>query len=186
MRTKFTAVVVAGLFAATANANTFEGSLSNESVKVDVSLSQQTYFMDVGGMYHTDDGSYAYVGAHIEDIETSKDYPLQIGLGARLIAVDADAGSDDTGVAVGLGGFYRYTFPKANRFSVYGSLYYSPKVLSFNNVESLWQGEVRGEYKTLRNARVFIRYGQTSVEFDNLHDTVDMNQGVGLGVVADF
>ncbi|WCN09379.1 YfaZ family outer membrane protein [Marinomonas mediterranea] len=186
MRTKFAAIIAAGLFATAANANTFEGSLSNESVKVDVSLSQQTYFLDVGGMYHTDDGSYGYVGAHIEDIETSKDYPLQIGLGVRFIAVDADAGGDDTGVAVGLGGFYRYTFPKANRFSLYGSLYYSPEVLSFENVENLWQGEVRGEYKTLKNARVFLRYGQTSVEFDNRNDAVDMNQGIGLGVVADF
>lgn len=172
--------------AAQANADTFEGSLSNEAVKADVSLDQGTYFLDVGGMYHTDDGKYGYVGAHIEDKDTAKDYPLQIGIGARLLAVDTKKGADDDGMAVGLGGFYRFTFPKANRFSVYGSLYYAPEVLSFQNIDNMYQAEIRGEYRTLRNARVFVRYGLTNVDLDGYNSDAEMNKSIGLGVVTYF
>ena len=168
------------------SASTFEGSLSDESVKVDLSTDQKTYFLDAGGMYHTEDGSYLYLGAHIEDKDTKKDYPLQIGLGARLLAIDAKLGNDDAGMAIGLGGFYRYTFPKANRFSVYASLYYAPKVLSFDNIDKLYQTEVRAEYRTLRNARVFVRYGLTGVDFSKYNQNYEMNKGIGLGVVANF
>lgn len=183
---QYVTVLIAGLMSAASQASTFEGSLSDRSVKVDLSTSQGSYYLDVGGMYHTNDGTLGYVGAHIEDIETSKDYPLQIGLGARLIAVEADLGAKDAGMAIGLGGFYRYKFPKANRFSLYASLYYSPSVLSFNNIENLYQAEVRGEYQTLRNARVFLRYGQTSVDFSHYSDEHDMNKELGIGIVADF
>lgn len=165
---------------------TVDGSLSNDAVKVDVSLDQGRYFFDFGGMYHSDDGKYGYIGAHIEDIDVAKDYPVQVGLGARLLAVDTKEYSvDNAGTAVALGGFYRYTFPNANRFSVLGSLYYSPKVLSFQNIDSLYQAEIRGEYRTLRNARVFLRYGMTSVDLDRYGD-VDMNQGVAIGVSTTF
>ena len=168
------------------SASSFEGSLSDESVKADLSISQGTYFFDAGGMYHTDDGTYGYVGAHIEDKDTKKDYPLQIGLGARLMGVDADLGNNDAGMALALGGFYRYTFPKANRFSLHASLYYAPRVLSFENINKLYQAEVRGEYRTLRNARVFVRYGLTSVDFSRLDKQHEMNNGVGIGVAATF
>ncbi|MFD1383969.1 YfaZ family outer membrane protein [Rhodanobacter aciditrophus] len=172
--------------AAQASANTFEGSLSNEAVKADVSIDRGSYFLDAGGMYHTDDGKYGYIGAHIEDKDTAKDYPLQIGIGARLLAVDTEVGDNDDGVAVGLGGFYRYTFPKANRFSVYGSLYYSPQVLSFQNIENMYQAEIRGEYRTLRNALVFVRYGLTNVDLDDYSSDAEMNKSIGIGVVTYF
>ncbi|RDL45826.1 hypothetical protein DN730_01910 [Marinomonas piezotolerans] len=169
-----------------ASASTFEGSLSNEAIKADISIDQGTYFLDAGGMYHTNDGTYGYVGAHIEDKDTAKDYPLQIGLGARLIAVDTKYDKDGEGLAVGLGGFYRFTFPKANRFSIYGSLYYSPTVLSFRNIENVYQTEVRAEYRTLRNARVFVRYGLTQVDLSSYNQDAEMNKSIGLGVVTYF
>ena len=56
--------------------DTIEGSLNNDAVKVDLSLDQGKYFFDLGGMYHADDGKYGYIGAHIENIDTAKDYPV--------------------------------------------------------------------------------------------------------------
>ncbi|MBM6549923.1 YfaZ family outer membrane protein [Marinomonas ostreistagni] len=167
-------------------ANTIEGSLSNDAVKVDVSSDQGTYFLDAGGMYHSDDGKYGYIGAHIEDKDLSQDYPVQIGIGGRLLAVDADLNGDDTGTAVGLGGFYRYTFPQANRFSVYGSAHYAPNVLSFQNIDNMYQAEIRGEYRTLRNALVFIRYGLTNVDLDSYSRDAEMNKSFGIGISATF
>lgn len=166
--------------------DTIEGSLNNDAVKVDLSLDQGKYFFDLGGMYHADDGKYGYIGAHIEDIDTAKDYPVQIGLGARLLAIDTEYDVDNAGMAVALGGFYRYTFPKANRFSVLGSLYYAPKVLSFQNIDSVYQAEIRGEYRTLRNARVFLRYGMTHVDLEHYSEDPDMNKSVGIGISTTF
>lgn len=184
---KLLPIVLGAAISMTAHASdTVEGSLSNDAVKVDMSLDQGKYFFDAGGMYHTDDGKYGYIGAHIEDIDTAKDYPVQIGLGMRLMAIDTEYDVDNAGMAIALGGFYRYTFPKANRFSVLGSLYYSPKVLSFQNIDSMYQAEIRGEYRTLRNARVFLRYGLTSVDLESYRDDVDMNKGVAIGVSATF
>lgn len=183
---KLVPLILGAVISAQATAETnVEGSLSNDAVKLDVSLNQGRYFFDFGGMYHSDDGKYGYIGAHIEDLDTAKDYPVQIGLGARLLAVDTEYDVDNAGSAIALGGFYRYTFPKANRFSVLGSLYFSPKVLSFQNIDNLYQAEIRGEYRTLRNARVFLRYGLTSVDLERYGD-VDMNKGVAIGVAATF
>lgn len=166
--------------------DTIEGSLSSDAVKVDASLDQGKFFFDVGGMYHSDDGKYGYIGAHIEDIDTAKDYPVQIGLGLRLMAINTEYAVNNSGMSVALGGYYRYTFPKANRFSVLGSLYYSPQVLSFQNIDSMYQMEVRGEYRTLRNALVFLRYGFTSVDLDGANGDVDMNKGIGIGISTTF
>lgn len=166
--------------------STLEGSLSNSAAKVDVSLDQGKYFLDLGAMYHSDDGKYGYIGAHIEDTQRSQDYPVNMGMGARFIAVDTNYEVDDAGMALALGGFYRYTFPKANRFSVVGSLYYAPKVLSFQNIDSLYQAEIRGEYRTMHNAKVFLRYGLTSVNLDNYDENVDMNKSFGIGMLTTF
>jgi hypothetical protein len=50
--------------------------------------------------------------------------PLQAGLGLRLVVTQPDSGFADGG-AVALGGFARYTLPKANRFNIGGYLYYA-------------------------------------------------------------
>lgn len=183
---KLLPVVLGAAVSMQAAAHSVEGSLSNDSVKVDVSLDQGSYFLDAGGMYHSDDGKYGYIGAHIEDKDLSEDYPLQIGIGARLLAIDTDYDVNESGMAVGLGGFYRYTFPKANRFNIYGSLYYSPNVLSFENIDNMYQAEIRAEYRTLRNALVYVRYGLTNVDLDSYSKDFEMNKGFGLGVVAYF
>lgn len=183
---KMLPLALGALISFQASADTIEGSLSDKAVKVDVSLDQGKYFLDAGGMYHSDDGKYGYIGAHIEDQDTAKDYPVQVGLGIRLLAIDTDYNVDNAGMSVALGGFYRFTFPKANRFSIYGSLYYSPQVLSFSNIDHMYQAEVRGEYRTLRNARVFIRYGLTSVDLSSYSSDAEMNKSLGLGVVTYF
>lgn len=183
---KFLPIAIAAACSMQAAAHTVEGSLSNEAVKVDVSLDQGAYFFDFGGMYHSDDGKYGYIGAHIEDKDLSEDYPVQIGIGARLMAIDTEYDVDNAGMAVGLGGFYRYTFPKANRFSVYGSLHYAPNVLSFENIDNMYQAEIRGEYRTLRNALVFVRYGLTNVDLERYSKDAELNKSFGLGIVTYF
>ncbi|MFT2111460.1 YfaZ family outer membrane protein [Marinomonas sp. 2405UD68-3] len=187
MFTKWSVSIATGLFLSMGlSAATFEGSLSDQSIKADISISQDSYFLDIGGMHDTEEGSYGYIGAHIEDTDTSEDYPVQIGLGARLLAVDADLNGSDSGIVIGLGGFYRYTLPKANRFSLYGEFYYAPQVLSFENVDDLYQAEVRGEYRTLRNAKVFVRYGLTSIDFSKFDSNHKMNKSFGLGISLDL
>ena len=167
------------------NASTAGVSLTNSTVKGDVTLSMGTFGIDAGMSYDKDESvTTAHLGFGVEDSDTSG--PLQVGLGARVYGIDADKQNDkDTSVAVALGGWYRYTIPEANRISLYGSLYYAPEVLSFTNLDHMYVYELRAEYMTMRNARAYISYGKTAIIYDD-NTRKEANNGFAIGATVDF
>lgn len=167
------------------NASTAGVSLTNTTVKGDVTLSMGTFGIDAGMSYDKDESvTTAHLGFEVEDSDTSG--PLQVGLGARAYGIDTDKQNDeDTSAAVALGGWYRYTIPEANRISLYGSLYYSPEVLSFTNLDHMYVYELRAEYMTMRNARAYISYGKTAIIYDD-NTRKEANNGFAIGATVDF
>lgn len=166
-------------------ASTADVSLTNDTVKGDVNLDMGSFGVDAGITHDKDEStSTAHLGLSVQDSDTSG--PLQVGIGARLYAIDANLDEeDDLSVALALGGWYRYTIPQANRVSIYGSVYYSPEVLSFTNLDHMYTYEFRAEYMTMRNARAYIRYGRTVTVYDDGFRK-ESNKGLSIGATVDF
>ncbi|MEL0613726.1 YfaZ family outer membrane protein [Marinomonas arenicola] len=161
-------------------------SLTNDLAKADVSLDMGPFALTAGGTHDSDDDtSSAYVGLNIQDTDTSG--PLQIGLGVRVYALDNNLNgrNDDVAVAAALGGWYRYTFPMANRLSIYGSAYYSPEVLSVSRLDHMYTYDVRGEYMTTQNTRVYIGYGSTVSVYTN-DERRETSDGLSVGASVAF
>ena len=181
-----TLLLTAGILGASVvNASTAGVSLTNETVKGDVNLDLGSFGIDAGITHDKDEStSTAHLGLSVQDSDTSG--PLQVGIGARLYAIDADLDNeDDLSMALSLGGWYRYTIPQANRVSIYGSLYYAPEVLSFTNLDHMYTYEFRAEYMTMRNARAYIRYGKTVTIYDD-NTRKESNKGLSIGATVDF
>ncbi|WOD07351.1 YfaZ family outer membrane protein [Marinomonas sp. GJ51-6] len=170
------------------HASTAGVSLTNETVKGDVNLDMGSFGLNAGITNDIDtNSSTAHVGLTVQDSEGGNG-PLEVGIGIRLYVVDTDVGSDDDedlSAALSLGGWYRYTLQQANRVSIYGSLYYSPEVLSFSNLSHTYTYDFRLEYITMRNARAYISYANTILIYDD--DTrKEINKGFSVGANVDF
>jgi len=168
------------------NASSAGVSLTNDTVKGDINLNMGTFGVDAGMSYDKDESlSTAHLGLNVVDTESGSG-PLEIGIGTRLYAIQADREQeDDVSLALTLGGWYRYTLPEANRLSIYGSLYYAPEVLSFTNLDHMYTYEFRAEYMTMRNARIYLSYGKTTVVYDD-NSRINANEGFAIGATVDF
>ena len=161
-------------------------NLTNDVINGDATLNLGNFALSGGGTYDEDtNSSIAYVGIGVEDAEPNG--PLQAGIGIRGSVIDTDTEDDENklAAAVGIGGWYRYTLPQANRLSIYGSGYYSPEILTLTELAHTYTYEFRGEYMTMRNARAYVRYGKTVVVFDD-GSHKDINAGISVGATVDF
>ncbi|WP_394179156.1 YfaZ family outer membrane protein [Marinomonas posidonica] len=170
-----------------AGASTAGVNLTNETVQGDFNLDMGSFGIN-GGVSHDkdEDTSTGYVGLSVQDSEGGSG-PLQVGIGIRLYAMDAELENDENEIslALSLGGWYRYTLQQANRLSVYGSVYYSPEILSFTNLDHMYTYDFRLEYMTMRNARAYIKYGNTVIVYDD-NSRKETNKGFSIGANVDF
>lgn len=170
-------------------ASSADVSLTNDMIKGGVNLDVGPFALEAGGTNDVDENiTSGYAGISVQDSESSG--PLQVGIGARIYAVDTNwenegSDSDNLTLAAALGGWYRYTVPQANRLSIYASGYYSPEVLAISNIEHMYTYEVRGEYMTAQNARAYVSYGKTVYVNDDGERRVS-NKGIAVGVSVDF
>ncbi|MCV2402791.1 YfaZ family protein [Marinomonas sp. C2222] len=180
-----TAGVLGASFTYASNATV---SLTNETAQGDIDLQLGNINLNAGITHDVDvNASTTHVGINVQDSESGGGGPLEIGVGIRAILIDADINDDEDelSAALGVGGWYRYTIQQANRLSLYASLYYSPEVLSFSNLDHTYTYETRLEYMTTQNARAFIRYGNTVVVYDD-GERNEINRGFSVGANVGF
>lgn len=112
-----------------------------------------------------------------------------LGLGAQLYAYDADLSAnatfDDSGVALGVGGFGRWAFPTLSRLGLGGEIYYAPGVLAFNDTESFLEYAVRLEFHALRSADIYLGYRRVEIDIDEFGD-VDFEKDAFIGARLTF
>ena len=161
-------------------------SLTNDLLKGNVNLDLGPFALSAGGNHDSDDDtSSAYIGLNVQDSDVSG--PLQIGLGIRLYALDDNLKdkNDDIAFAAALGGWYRYTLPMANRLSLYASGYYAPKILSVSRLDHMYTYDLRGEYMTTQNTRVYLGYGSTVSVYTN-NERRETDNGFNIGASVNF
>lgn len=179
----FTAIATA------VNASGISGTLSDDSARVNASLTLvEPIAVEAGVLYVSEDddgnggGQSAYVGALIQSISD----PLEIGIGARFRVVEGELGDGDSGYSAGFGGYYRYIFPNANRFSFYLSAYYYPVLLSYESIERQYEVESRVEYALTENARFYASYNINAIDYIDQEETYRLDETTNLGVSVHF
>lgn len=182
-----TIVLTAGIMGSTlVAASTASVNMTNDKIQANVNLNMGSFGVN-GGITQDNkrDVTSGHIGVNIQDRDTSG--PLEIGIGVRLNVANADFDDEDKlTVALGLGGWYRYTLQDANRLSIYGSGYYSPEILSFSsNLERSYTYDLRFEYMTMRNARAYLRYGNNVIVYKD-GTRREFNKGFSVGATVDF
>ena len=99
------------------------------------------------------------------------------GLGVRAQYLDADGG-DGGGLA--LGGQFDIRLAGFERLGLQGYFWYSPKVLTFGDIEDQTEWSLSADYQVLRNASVYVGYRQLRIDPENGH-AFDADDGFHLG-----
>ncbi len=137
-----------------------------------------------GWLYDQDKGSVGHIDLNLVSEASEGNTPVKAGLGGRFSYFDGDL-NNQSGTALGIGGFARYTLPRYNRISIGGHLYFAPDVLSFGDGEQLIDAEVRVSYNVLRQADVFLGARYVQGEYKNAAD-VKFDSGVHIGINLRF
>lgn len=171
-----------------AQADSLDLNLNNDAVRLTFSWDARDdkLTFDAGWLHHQDNGNVAHVGLHLVDFAASGPSAPEVGIGGRLFYVDADTGpSSQQGGALGLGGFFRYALPQANRFAVRGHLYFAPDVVAFGDTEKYLEAALGIGYNVLRDADLYIGYRYVKAEFTGAPD-LTMDTGVHVGLHLSF
>lgn len=174
--------LVAGLASGQTAGKALDINLNSDSVRLGFSwrLGNPNYLADVGWLYAEDDGDVIHASFHLVDAAAGPDTPLQAGLGLRLVHTRTDPSVAD-GTAVALGGFARYTLPKANRFNVGAYVYYAPDITSFGDKKEYFEIGARAGYNVIRDADVYIGLRQIEAKYGGSSGRYTYDSGLHIG-----
>ncbi|MDI9244954.1 YfaZ family outer membrane protein [Marinobacter sp. CHS3-4] len=160
-------------------------SLTNDSVKGQANFFETTSDMQLGAgyTYHEGGRHIANLDFHAQGRTALGNLPTTAGLGLRGLGWEQD-GAD--GGAIGLGGFATINVPTVPGLSFTGSLHYAPSILSFGDSDDMTSLELRGSYRVIRNAEVFVGYRYLNTELANFNDDVNLDEGVLAGMKLFF
>ncbi|MDQ2068516.1 YfaZ family outer membrane protein [Natronospira bacteriovora] len=133
-------------------------------------------------LHEQDNGDVVSVGLHMVDDANPGGPNLDVGIGGRLMFVDPTGPLD--GVALGVGGYFRYTIPTMNRLGIGGELYHAPSIVSGGDLERYTQWAIRGEYQVLRQANIYIGYRRVRPDFGG--GAVTLESGLHAGLRLNF
>lgn len=106
---------------------------------------------------------------------------LELGVSGKLFYADDNA-SSDTGYGAMLGFNGRYWLPTEMPMAIGFDGLYAPAIVSFGDVKSASQGDVRLEARILPSAVAYVGYRKLSVEFSKHTQTMDDSLNIGVNV----
>lgn len=140
--------------------------------------------LDTGWLYNSDNGSVIHAGLHLVDLASSGRDKIEAGIGGRFVYTDGDQ-SKQSGFAVPVGGFVRFTPQSINRLSVGGSLYYAPNILAIGDLEKYQEYSIRVSYNVLRQADIYVGARYVRGDYKNARD-VRYDTGMHIGLTLRF
>lgn len=141
---------------------------------------------DAGWLHHQDTGDVLHVGLHLVDFAASGPGAPEVGVGGKLFYIDGKTNPNSSqGGALGLGGFFRYNFPQADRFGLLGQLYFAPDVVAFGDTTGYLEASLGLSYDVLREADIYIGARYIRAEFEGRPD-LKIDSGLHIGVRLKF
>jgi hypothetical protein len=174
------------LLSAQAHADLVDLSLNSDAVRLQYVHEFQSNAMnlDAGGLYNSDMGSLLHAGFFVAGDASSGTNPVTAGVGARLVYTDGDL-SNQSGFALPIGGFVRYSPQKANRFAIDGQIYFAPKVLSLGDAEKYEEYTIRFKYNVIHAADIYIGARYIKGAYKNAPDA-RFDTGMHIGATVSF
>ena len=177
---------ILAFWSAAATAHGLDLNVNDKAVRVTGELQLRRDIVVDGSVFYNDDRGEVYgVGLHATGAATGGPNPLRAGLGARLLRIDSDILGRDSGSALPLGGFMNYRIPGYDRFSVGGSLYYAPDVLSFSDVRKYWEYNAWAAYDVFRAGQVYLGVRGIKANFEDSPE-VTFDTGLHIGLRLKF
>lgn len=173
------------LAAAPAFATDLDLSLTDDSVKAQVNVFDANANTQVGAGYTYHEGSrhIANVDVHAQGRTALGNLPTTAGIGLQGIYWDDDPFD---GGAVGLGGFATVNIPNVPGLSFTGAAHYAPDILSFGDSQDMTSLELRGSYRVIRTAEVFVGYRYLNTDLEDIPGDADLDEGVMAGMKLYF
>jgi len=186
MKASRISLVLLSLVTPTAFAADADISLTNDSAKGQINFFETNSDMQLGAgyTYHEGKRHIGNIDFHAQGRTALGNLPTTAGLGFRALAWDDDRRRRDGG-AVALGGFATVNIPDAPGLSFTGGLHYAPSILSFGDSEDATSLELRGSYRIIRNAEVFLGYRYINTNFEGRGD-LNLDEGVMAGMKLFF
>jgi hypothetical protein len=169
------------LLGSAAQAHTLDLSLNNDAVALDYNTQIDKSELNVGaGLLHHQDKGDAYYGSLFVADNVNKQSGILAGIGGRLYYLDSDK-SNQSGTALGLGGFVNWEIPSVTNLSIRSDFYYAPDVLAFDEIERYLDFTARVQYRIIEQAWVYVGYRNAEVkaEFGG-KQTIDEGGHLGL------
>ncbi|MAR00184.1 MAG: hypothetical protein CMI00_06550 [Oceanospirillaceae bacterium] len=166
---------------------TLDLSLSDTAARVAWDATKVSSGMHVSAAYlhESDDGQDGDMvsgGLHIVDVRQSQS-SLYMGIGGQVYGFVSD---DYSGGALGVGGFFRYGMPFNRDLALAGYVYYAPPVVSFSDIENMFDADLRLQYSVLKSAHVYAGLRMTSIKLEEQDDRYKFADGLHLGLRLDF
>lgn len=184
------ATALLGLSAA-ASAETFDASLSQDTVRIAVNG-------PLSRLFAVDKGEYSLggVGGEIDDFSDDNFYALhggvmltgeagpnlEAGLGARGQFVDADSAE---GGGLALGGQLRLKLMQADRLRFNAGVWYGPNASIGGDFDEFTEFSASVGYEVLRDAELYVGYRSIEVSIDDGPE-VDLEDGAHVGIRLQF
>jgi len=172
-----------------AAADTLDFNVSSDAAKLAYIRDIGSDGLEVGGglLHHDDDGEIFEGQLHLVDRPEPGREALLLGIGGKVPVISDDR-RDADGTALAVGGKLHYTLPMYNRAAVAADLYFAPSVTSTNDIDGYQEYAVRGEFKVLEDASVYLGYRNIELSYDggSLGDDRDFENGVYGGLRIDF
>ena len=165
--------------------HTLDLSLNNKAVFLDwtTQLPDTELNLGAGVLHHQDNGDVYFANIFVAD-NVNKQAAILAGVGGRVYYMDADK-TDDSGTAVGLGGFINWEIPTVPNLSLRSDFYYAPDVLSFDEVERYLDFSARVQYRIIEQAWLYVGYRNAEIK-PTQGSNQTMDEGGHLGLMLWF
>lgn len=158
-------------------------NLSDKAVRVAYDGAQQNsgLHLNLSALHHTDDGDMLGAGVHVVNVREPNS-PLYLGVGVKAFGFTSD---DYDGGALTIGGLFRYALPVKD-MSLAGYAYFAPNVVSFGDIENMFNSDLRVQYAIIPNARVYTGYRYNSLSIEDVKDNYEFADTFHVGLTLDF
>ena len=183
---RFSLFLVGVLLCAPGFADEIDLNINSDAARLTYKHALKSSDLQVGAgwLHDQDNGDVFHIDLNLVSEASEGNTPVKAGLGGRIAYFDGEL-DNQSGTALGIGGFARYTLPRYNRISLGGHFYYAPGVLSFGDGEQLIDSEVRVSYNILRQADVYLGARYVQGEYDNAPDA-KLDSGLHIGINMRF
>ena len=164
--------------AGAARADSLDLNLNDDAARLTYAraLAEGKLEVDFGWLHHQDKGDAVTVSLGRVGEAGGGTQAITAGLGGRLYLLEPDAtleplvgpadpdifpsppprDADQSGQALGIGGFFRFKLANYDRIGFSGHGYFAPDVLTFGDSEDLLEVEARVTYSIIREADVYL------------------------------